>query len=137
MTLPSPSRAFETKSRRPVVYAVDDEVMILELITMVLGPHGYEVVPFDDPARALEALRADPKGVALVITDYAMDTMNGMEFIEQCRALAPDLKIILVSGTVNEEIYAHAAAKPDGFLSKPFQTAQLLATVRKLVNLQR
>lgn len=133
MTWPATSAVPNPTAHRPVVYAVDDEVMILELIAMVLAPHGYEVITFDDPARALEAVRSNPTRASLVITDYAMHSMNGMEFIEQCRSVAPGLKIILISGTVNEEIYAKSAVKPDGFLAKPFQTSQLLTAVRRLV----
>lgn len=133
MASPSTSSTPAAQHGRPVVIAVDDEVMILELIAMVLAPHGYQVETFDDPARALEAIKADPRRVSLVITDYAMHTMNGMEFIEQCRLVFPDLKIILASGTVNEQIYAQSPVKPDGFLAKPFQTSQLIAAVRQLL----
>ncbi|MCX7865822.1 response regulator [Limisphaera sp. VF-2] len=132
MTAPATSSHPSVPPGRPVVFAVDDEVMILELIAMVLSPHGFQVETFDDPVRALEAVKADPARVSLVITDYAMHTMNGMEFIEQCRVVAPDLKIILASGTVNEQVYAHSPVKPDAFLAKPFQTAQLVAMVRQL-----
>ncbi len=133
MAPPATSSSSAAQHGRPVVIAVDDEVMILELIAMVLAPHGYQVETFDDPARALEAIKADPRRVSLVITDYAMHTMNGMEFIEQCRLVFPDLKIILASGTVNEQIYAQSPVKPDGFLAKPFQTSQLIAAVRQLL----
>jgi len=133
MSSPAASRTPQNDQGRPVVFAVDDEVMILELIAMVLAPHGYEVVTFDDPVRALEAVRADPKRAALMITDYAMHNMNGMELIEQCRAVAPELKILLISGTVNEAVYAGSPVQPDGFLAKPFPTHQLLAKVRQLI----
>lgn len=133
MTAPATSSNANVPPERPVVFAVDDEVMILELIAMVLAPHGYAVETFDDPAQALEAVKANPARVSLVITDYAMHTMNGMEFIEQCRSVAPDLKIILASGTVNEQVYAQSPVKPDGFLAKPFQTSHLVAMVRQLI----
>ena len=118
---------------RPVIYAVDDEVMILELIAVVLEPLGYRVLTFPDPALALEAFASGPVRPALIITDYAMHSMNGMELIEKCRALAPDQKTLLASGTVNEGIFTDSPVAPDRFLAKPFKTQDLIAVVRELV----
>jgi CheY-like chemotaxis protein len=59
--------------------------------------------------------------------------MNGMEFIEKCRALVPDQKILLASGTVGEEIYEDSPVKPDRFIAKPFTTRELSALVREMV----
>jgi CheY-like chemotaxis protein len=118
---------------KPVVYAVDDEVMILELITVLLEPLGYRVLTFADPAQALKSLSASPVRPALIITDYAMHALNGMELIEKCRAIEPDQKILLASGTVGEDIFAGSPIKPDRFLAKPFKTHELAAVVRELI----
>ena len=118
---------------RPVIYAVDDEVMILEMITFVLEPLGYQVQTFRDPELALQSFASHPNRPVLVITDYAMHTMNGMEFIEKCRTLTPDQRVLLASGTVGEEIFANALTKPDRFLAKPFKPHELTAVVRELI----
>lgn len=118
---------------KPVIYAVDDEVMILELIAVVLEPHGYRVVTFPDPAQAFKAFASTRKRPELVITDYAMHSMNGMDLIEKCRSVAPEQKILLASGTVGEDIYATSPVKPDRFLAKPFKTDELLAITAELV----
>ena len=131
----------QTKSRsaqgqatdKPVIYAVDDEVMILELFTVLLEPLGYRVLTFSDPAQALESLSASLPRPALIITDYAMHSLNGMELIERCRAVAPDQKILLASGTVGEEVFEGTAVRPDRFISKPFKTRELVAAVRELI----
>jgi DNA-binding response OmpR family regulator len=118
---------------KPVIYGVDDEVMILELLTMMLEPLGYQVRTFPDPALAFEAFVASAERPALIITDYAMHTLTGMELIEKCRAIAPEQKILLASGTVGEDIFANSPSKPDRFLVKPFKTDDLVATVRELI----
>jgi len=132
MSAPKTNPSAAHTRARPVVYVVDDEVMILELISVVLSPLGFEVVTFPDPALAFEAFRETSNRPALIITDYAMHSMNGMELIEKCKAVAPDQKIVLASGTVGEDVYANALAKPDRFLPKPFETTQLVAVVREL-----
>lgn len=128
--------AILTKSNKPtkaLVYVVDDEAMLLELATVILEPMGYGLVTFRDPQRALEAFaRAQPRP-DLLITDYAMHGLNGMQLIEACRRIEPHQKILLVSGTVGVEIFEHASSRPDQFLAKPYYARQLIEIVRELL----
>jgi DNA-binding NtrC family response regulator len=118
---------------RPVVFVVDDEPMLLELNAIILEPLGFRVRTFRDPVTAVRAFSlSDPRPV-LIVTDYAMHTMNGMDLITSCRQLSPGQKIIMVSGTVDESIFWHAAEKPDRFLAKPYQARQLADLVRTLL----
>jgi two-component system, cell cycle sensor histidine kinase and response regulator CckA len=118
---------------RPVVFVVDDEPMLLELNTVILEPLGFRVRAFRDPDTAVRAFSlANPRPV-LIVTDYAMHTMNGMDLISACRRVAPDQKIIMVSGTVDETIFHGAPEKPDRFLAKPYQSRQLSDLVRDVL----
>jgi DNA-binding NtrC family response regulator len=118
---------------RPVVFVVDDEPMLLELNAVIIEPLGFRVRTFRDPDTAVRAFSlADPRPV-LIVTDYAMHTMNGMDLISACRRVNPQQKILLVSGTVDESIYRNAVEKPDHFLAKPYQSRQLSDLVRSLV----
>ena len=112
---------------------VDDEPMLLELASVVLEPHGYRIETFRDPSAALDAFQKAKPRPALIITDYAMHQMNGMDLTQQCKKLQPDQKIVLVSGTVGEEIYRDSPAKPDRFLAKPYQATELTDIVRDLL----
>lgn len=116
----------------PVIFVVDDESMLLDLAEVILKPEGFEVRTFRDAETALaEYSRAKPPPCA-VITDYAMGAMNGLDLIRECRQLHPDQRTILVSGTVDEDVYANVEIKPDCFLSKPYNAEQFVATVRTL-----
>jgi DNA-binding NtrC family response regulator len=116
----------------PLIFVVDDEVMLLDLAEMVLEPEGFMVRTFADPRRALADFKAAARRPDLVVTDYAMDGMNGLELIEECRKIHPGQKIILVSGTVDESVYANSAIKPERFLAKPYNTDEFVAIVRAL-----
>jgi CheY-like chemotaxis protein len=118
---------------KPLIYIVDDEEMILELAAVLLAPLGYEIATFRDPAQALAAFAAAAPRPALVLTDYAMPTMDGMEFLTQCRRLVPQQKVVLISGTVSEAIYAQSPVRPDRFLAKPFSTGQLVEVIKEMV----
>jgi|SRR5579872_98284 len=116
-----------------LIYVVDDEPMLLELATVILEPQGYAIQSFRDPEVALQTFGAANPKPDLLITDYAMHTMNGMELIEQFRRIAPCQKILLVSGTVGEDIFQGSAVKPDQFLAKPYQANQLSQLVKSLL----
>ena len=120
-------------SEPPLIFVVDDEPMLLEFASVVLEPLGYAVKTFRDPDTAVSAFTASSRPPALLITDYAMHTMSGLDLIAACRRLQPLQKILLVSGTVDETIYHTAADKPDSFLAKPYQAKQLIAAVKSLV----
>jgi CheY-like chemotaxis protein len=117
----------------PSIYVVDDEAMLLELAEVILKPIGYQVHTFRDPQQALDAFTAALPKPDLLITDYAMHTMNGMDLITACRRLAPSQRIILLSGTVGPEIFYHAECKPDSFLGKPYTARQLTDLVKSLL----
>ena len=126
-------KAEPNQSEHPVIYVVDDEPMLLELATVVLEPLGYQIESFRDPETALRAFSATLRRPALIITDYAMHTMNGLELVAACRSLQPNQKVLLLSGTVDEQTYENERVKPDRFLGKPYQAKQLIDAVKALV----
>jgi two-component system cell cycle sensor histidine kinase/response regulator CckA len=116
-----------------LIYVVDDEPMLLELATVILESEGYRIKTFRDPGLALQTFAAAQERPVVLITDYAMHTMNGMELIAQFRRLDPRQKILLVSGTVGEEIFRNAGARPDAFLAKPYLAEDLTRAVSQLL----
>jgi len=122
-----------TAEPKGTIYAVDDEPMLLELASAILQPLGYEILTFRDPEQALRAFTSARHHPELIITDYAMTTMNGMELIAACREIDPCQKCLLISGTVESEVYRDTDCKPDAFLPKPFQVRELIAAVTGMV----
>jgi two-component system, cell cycle sensor histidine kinase and response regulator CckA len=126
---PSPTRP----NKAVLVYVVDDEPMVGDVVQAILKMGGFESVFFAEPEAMLKALpAADPKP-DLLITDYLMPRMNGCELIEQCRAAAPRLKTILYSGNAQEDAAGFYPAHPDRFLRKPFTPQVLIDLVRSLL----
>ena len=116
-----------------LIYLVDDEPMLLELASVILQPLGHQIKAFRDPDTALSAFKNENPYPALIITDYAMHTMTGMDLITECRRLNPGQKIILVSGTVGEEVFRDAEVRPDYFLAKPYEITELTGLVRNIL----
>jgi len=133
MSQPDTNRANTGDDTKPLVFAVDDEPMLLELVAMVLEPLGYRVRTFRDPGTAVRAFSLANPRPSLIVTDFAMHSMNGMDLIRECRRIDPEQKIILVSGTVDETIYRDSPVKPDCFLAKPYPAKQLAELVKLLL----
>jgi CheY-like chemotaxis protein len=114
------------------IFVVDDEPMLLEMAAMILEQLNFNVRTFRDPQTALSEFSAAKPRPSLVVTDYAMHTMNGMDLIRECRRMNPGQKIILLSGTVDESIYTNAPVKPDRFLAKPYQVSDFVKLVQSL-----
>jgi len=126
-----------TGSRRvpkpPLIYIVDDEPLLLDLAEASLAPGGFTVKKFTDPDQALKSFaKARPKPDVLV-TDYAMGKMNGVELLEKCRAHRSDVKCVLLSGTVGAEVVLDSPTKVDRFVGKPYQPETLLELVRRVL----
>ena len=116
-----------------LIYIVDDDKMVAEVVEAVLRTRQYQIRLFDDPQVALEAfLEANPKP-DLLFTDYVMERMNGLELIDKCRTTHPSLKTILYSGIIGQDIWNDSGTKPDIFISKPFNPKMVLETVRTIL----
>jgi len=121
------------KNRPPLIYIVDDEPLLSDLAEASLYPDGYQVVQFQDPELALKSfLQAQPKP-DLLLTDYAMGKMNGLELIQKCKEIKPDLRAVLISGTAGADILLNSPVKVDRFLGKPYQPATLLELARSVL----
>ena len=107
------------------ILIVDDEEMILRMLSNILG-RDHTVVTFLDPAQAVSA--ASGVKFDLVITDFRMNGMNGIELIRQISALQPDTEFIILTG---EALDPDAIPAGVSFLSKPFELSALLAAVQQ------
>jgi len=125
---------FKRSTPPPSVYVVDDEVCVLELAEAILTQQmGLKVEAFTDPEKALKAYETAATTPPLIITDYAMGRMSGMDLIRECRRLNPKQKTLLISGTVDGEVFADALIKPDVFMTKPYQVADFVSKVQALL----
>lgn len=116
-----------------LIFVVDDDVAVGEVIEASLEINGYKSRVFADPEKACEAIiNADPQP-AVIITDYLMPRMNGMELIQACKKARPQLRFISASGTLHVDDTKDYAHKPDRFLAKPFFPSQLLDAVDELL----
>jgi len=121
-------------SKDELVYIVDDEELLGQLAETLLSEAGYQTRCFIDPSEALRAVRDDGARPDLLVTDYVMGSMTGLELIEECRRIHPAMRTILLSGTVSETYIHKFNTRPDCFISKPYPVAAFVRTVNETMH---
>jgi len=102
----APGRA--ASSGRRILY-LDDEESMVNLASRMLRRLGYDVTGFVQPEKALSALKEDPSAFDLVVTDYNMPRITGLEVARQATALRADLPVMVTTGHITDEMRASAA----------------------------
>jgi CheY-like chemotaxis protein len=107
---------------------VDDHKVLARMGCELLQRHGYHVVSACNAEAALA--RFEPEKFDLVVTDYRMEGMDGVELAKRLRAQAPGLPIIVVSGCTAPEPCDAVSA----WVEKEDMFPALLETIRQLLS---
>lgn len=116
------------------ILAVDDSASMRQMVAFTLKGAGFDVVEAVDGEAALASAKG--KKVNLVLTDVNMPRMDGITLIRELRKL-PDYKyvpmLMLTTESAPEKKAEGKAAGATGWLVKPFNPDQLLATIKKVL----
>jgi DNA-binding response OmpR family regulator len=116
------------------ILVVDDDPCIREIISVTLLGCGNKVDTAKDGADAWKAL--NDVSYHLLITDYKMPIINGLELVRKLRSKDRMMPVILMSGIMpTDELKRHAWLRVDGLLSKPFTVAELVGVVKKVARM--
>ena len=120
----------EASGPPPAVLVVDDEPRILDALEAVLAAD-FRVLRADGGEAALEILRTDE--VAVIVTDYRMPGMTGVELLRRSQEVAPDaLRVVLTAYTdVDSLMEAINTGRIYHFVSKPWDPTELTLVVRR------
>ncbi len=111
------------------VLIIDDDQDILCLTGTALVDAGYNVYSASDGFEGSEEMRKRRYDVVLV--DYHMPRLNGLQFIDICRAMWPATPIILMSGDIYSTEHLGEVEGAYTCVAKPFQLSELLALVNQ------
>ncbi len=116
------------------VLVVDDEIHIIHVVAIKLRNNGYEVITADNGAEAFEAaLKEKPD---IVVTDFQMPVMTGLELIEKLRQCEQtrDIPVIMLTArsfAISKE--QQESLQIAGCLSKPFSPRELLENIEDIL----
>jgi PAS domain S-box-containing protein len=80
------------------ILLVDDEDMVISIVTDLIKSLNYEVTPFMSSTAALDEVRANPDKYDVLVTDLTMPEMTGVILIKEVKKITPDIRIVLCSG---------------------------------------
>jgi signal transduction histidine kinase len=120
-----------TTADRPHILLVDDSAGLRDMMALQLADSGFEVVAAAGGAEALALLEREPERFDLILTDFAMPLISGLELVRLARGLRADWPAIIITG------YAEATEivnRPEDVpvLKKPFTHAALLAMIARV-----
>lgn len=116
------------------ILVVEDQQQTRVWIADVLKQMGVrEVTTANDGAEALDIVHRDPNAIDLIICDWAMPRMNGMDLLAAVRQLRPTLPFIMETGHgTKDHVLAARFQGVDAFIVKPYSAAQLEVRIRML-----
>jgi CheY-like chemotaxis protein len=123
------SNVDELRHGSETVLVAEDESAVRESVRRILERAGYTVIEARHGADALLLWRERRDEIALVLTDLVMPEMRGGELAAAIREVAPDTRVVYMSGYASDS--ARATMSPDDvLLTKPFDADSLLRVVR-------
>ncbi|MEK5163557.1 ATP-binding protein [Paenibacillus sp. FSL R5-0527] len=124
-----PPVAAEPKS----ILLIDDDWKVLKAMRRSLESMGYKVIPEQDSIEALKIFEQDPSRFDVVITDQAMPYLKGLELAERMKALHPRIKIILVTGLVEDKVTRYKERLIiDDYMCKPVTGSGLARVIGEI-----
>lgn len=118
--------------QRRTMLIVDDEANVLKSVKRLLFDTDYRILTAESGQEGLKAFEKEPS-IQLVISDYRMPEMTGVEFLRRVKELYPDTIRIILSGYA--DVMAIVEAINDGqvykFIGKPWNDQDLLTTIMR------
>jgi signal transduction histidine kinase/CheY-like chemotaxis protein len=128
-----PTKAVKNKDKEKIILLADDEVMLRDLLAELLESNGYNVVKVSSGDEVLKVLTEEIKA-DLIIIDYNMPGINGLDCIKQIRDLKFDMPVILSSGSLSfAEDLDYKKIGINSLLAKPYEFDSMLSLIKKLI----
>jgi PAS domain S-box-containing protein len=120
--------------RGETVLVVDDELLLLELVTEVLEQLGYAVIQAADGPAAVKVLQTETH-IDLMISDVGLPGgMDGWQIADAAQQLRPDIKVLFMSGYIDDLPLARSRLEPGrSVLTKPFTMTELTRRIANLI----
>ena len=117
------------------ILLVEDEEAVRGLTRLLLQERGYRVLEAGDAEEALRISAAHQETIHLLVTDVVLPGMGGRMLAEQLLTMHPEMRVLYVSGYLDDEIVRHGILqKQASLLEKPFTASDLLLRVQEVLS---
>ena len=112
------------------ILVVDDNNVLLIVVSKMLSLLGYDVSSADSGANGLNVFRKS--NFDLVLSDYDMPGMDGVAFACSVKRRSPRTRIVIMTGAGRETVISRNSSAVDEVISKPFTLAEIGETIRSV-----
>jgi hypothetical protein len=116
------------------VLLVEDEAPVRTITRQILSTHGYAVLEAGQSEDALRLCREHKGHIDLLLTDVGLPQMDGCELAEAMHALRPELRVVYMSGYLDEAMGRLGDSPHHHLIHKPFGAQALIAKVREALD---
>ena len=128
---------YSSRKSAATVLVVDDQEILRVLMCKTLERGGFDVITASNGPDALSLFRDAEPQVDLLVTDYRMPGMTGLELARECCSLNPDLNVLYISGSSpGDALRTELELERRRFLAKPFPQSDLLRNARAVLDTQ-
>jgi len=119
--------------KKHTILVVDDEEMFIEYIQRVMSDENYNIITVDSGQEGLDIL--EKQQVSMVISEYEIPLMNGLEFLEKVRIIYPNILTIMVTEHADIELAIRAINEAGvyKFLLKPLDDIYFKNMIKKIL----
>ncbi|RPI02231.1 MAG: PAS domain S-box protein, partial [Ignavibacteriae bacterium] len=121
---------FETGGTETILF-VEDEDMLVQMVTVLLESKGYTVMVARDGLEAVNVYLAHQHEISLVLTDMGLPVLTGTDEFKKLKEINPNIKVIFASGYIEpdtkSELFKDGAR---GFIQKPYEPNDILRIIR-------
>lgn len=128
-------KSCEILTGNETLLVVDDEEILLRLVSRVLARFGCTVLSASSAEAALKILEETHPPVDLIITDVVLPGISGLDLGKAFETVLPGAKVLYISG-YTDTVLAERGILPEGihFMNKPFTPEQLLEKIREVLH---
>jgi two-component system, cell cycle sensor histidine kinase and response regulator CckA len=131
----TPTRTSSAPGGDETILVVEDEEAVRKLTVSVLSSRGYAILEASGPAEGVDLAARHPGRIDLLVTDVVMPVMSGSELAGMLVARRPSMKVLFMSGYVDDTIGNHGVLKAGvRLIRKPFAPASLAREVRDVLD---
>ena len=122
--------AVPTDAAAPEILLVDDMVQVRSIVKLMLEEEGFQIAMAERGIEALRLFGENPRRFSLVLLDWSLPDMPGLQLAEQLRHIRPAMPVIFITGHPPQTLGKALDHTQSHYLAKPFTPDQLYESVR-------